>query len=126
MNGSHPKDLKPTPWGHSIGRWEGDTLVVDSIGFDESTWVDIEGLVHTDQYHQVERFTRTDFNTLKYEVTVEDPGAYTAPWTAGFNLRWSAGAELFEFICQDNNMNSEMTTTDEGAPLSRATNAFTP
>ena len=123
----HPsgRDLVPTYLGHSVGRWEGDTLVVDSVGFNERTWIDAEGLMHTDQYHQIERFTRTDFNTLKYEVTIDDPGAYTAKWTAGFLLRWTAGSELFEYVCQANNMNPDMTTGDDGAPLSRA-NGFTP
>ena len=123
----HPKssDLTPTHYGHSIGWWEGDTLVVDTVGFNEQNWIDPEGLVHTDQYHQLERFTRTDFNTLRYEVTIDDPGAYTASWTAGFLLRWEAGAEVFEYICQENNLNPNMTTDDEGKPLSRA-NRITP
>lgn len=121
----HPQNLIPSYYGHSIGRWEGDTLVVDTVGFNERHWIDPEGLVHTDQYHQIERFTRTDFNTLKYEVTVDDPGAYTAPWTAGFLLRWNTGAELFEYICQQNNLNPEMVTGDNGLPLSRA-NGYTP
>jgi len=51
----------------------------------------------------IERFTRTDSNTIKYEVTVDDPGAYTAPWTSGFYLFWDSGVELFEYICQENN-----------------------
>ena len=118
----HPagRDLIPSHYGHSIGRWEGDTLVVDSVGFNEQNWIDPEGLVHTDQYHQIERFTRTDFNTLRYEVTIDDQGAYTAPWTAGFLLRWEPGAEVFEYICQENNLNPLMTVDDEGKPLVRA------
>jgi hypothetical protein len=124
---AHPKgrDLIPTHYGHSIGRWEGDTLVVDTIGFNEQNWIDAEGLIHTDQYHQIERFTRTDFDTLRYEVTIDDPGAYTAPWTAGFLLRWEEGAEIFEYVCQENNLNPQMTTDDDGEPLSRA-NLITP
>ena len=123
----HPKgrDLIPTHDGHSIGWWEGDTLVVDSVGFNERNWIDPEGLVHTDLYHQIERFTRTDFDTLRYEVTIDDPGAYTAPWTAGFLLRWEAGAEVFEYVCQENNQNPNMTVDDEGKPLMRAS-AITP
>jgi hypothetical protein len=123
----HPKgrDLVPSYIGHSIGRWDGDTLVVDSVGFNEKNWIDAEGLMYTDQYHQIERFTRIDFNTLKYEVTIDDPGAYTAPWTAGFLLRWNTGRELFEYVCQANNMNPEMTIDDAGAPMSRA-NGITP
>ena len=121
----HPEQLEPTYYGHSVGRWEGDTLVVDSVGFNEKHWIDAMGLVHTDQYHQLERFTRLDSNTLKYEVTVDDPGAYTATWTAGFHLRWNQGAELFEYVCQQNNLNPEMVIGDDGEPLSRA-NVFTP
>jgi hypothetical protein len=120
-----PADLLPTYYGHAIGWWEGDTLVVDSVGFNEQNWIDAEGLMHTDQYHQVERFTRTDVNTLRYEVTVDDPGAYTAPWTAGFLLRWESDAELFEYICQENNLNPAMTLDDDGEPLSR-TSGITP
>ena len=123
----HPstRDLTPSYLGHSVGWWEGDALVVDTVGFNERTWIDAEGLIHTDQYHQTERFTRTDFSTLKYEVTVDDPGAYTSKWTAGFLLRWTAGSELFEYICQGNNLNPDMTIGDDGTPLSRA-NGFTP
>jgi hypothetical protein len=122
---THPADFQPTFYGHSVGRWEGDTLVVDSVGFNEKNWIDAMGLVHTDQYHQLERFTRLDSNTLKYEVTVDDPGAYTAKWTAGFHLRWNDGAELFEYICQQNNLNPEMVIGDDGTPLSRK-NVYTP
>jgi hypothetical protein len=109
---SHPKDLEPTYTGHSIGRWDGDTLVVDTVGFNEGSWIEAEGFPHTDRLHLVERFTRVDFNTLKYEVTVDDPGAYVKTWTGGFNLRWNLGAELFEYVCQENNHVEE---TNEGA-----------
>jgi hypothetical protein len=105
----HPTgaDLVPSYYGHSIGHWEGDTLVVETVGFNEKFWIDREGSPHTEQLRLVERFSRPDFNTLKYEVTVHDPGAYTAPWTGGFFLRWSAGTELFEYVCQDNNLSPE-------------------
>ena len=99
----HPKDLKPSYYGHSTGRWEGETLVIDAVGFNEKFWMSRDGLPHTDRLHLTERFTRTDFNTLKYEVTVDDPGAYSAPWTSGFSLRWQPGTELFEYLCQGNN-----------------------
>lgn len=111
----HPNDLDPTYTGHSIGRWEGDTLMVDTIGFNERSWIEAEGLPHTDQLHLIERFTRTDFNTLKYEVTVDDPAAYTKTWTGGFFLRWNLGAELFEYVCQDNNKVEETTDGADGA-----------
>jgi len=103
----HPKNLQPSYYGHSVGRWEADALVVDSVGFNERFWIDREGTPHTEQLHLIERFSRPDFNTLQYEVTVDDPGAYTAIWTGGFLLRWSAGTELFEYVCQDNNKSPE-------------------
>jgi|SRR5579883_2439729 len=100
----HPKDLKPSYYGHSIGHWEGETLVVDTVGYSERAWIDREGNPTTNQLHMIERFTRPDMNTLRYETTIDDPGAYTAPWNGGFQLRWNAGTELFEYICQDNNI----------------------
>jgi len=100
----HPADLSPSYLGHSIGRWDKDTLVVDSVGFNERFWIDRHGLSHTEQLHLTERFTRIDFNTLQYELTVDDPGAYTAPWTTGLLLRWNSSQDLFEYVCQDNNL----------------------
>jgi hypothetical protein len=105
---SHPKDLQPTYYGHSIGWWEGDTLVVDTKGFNESFWLDRGASPHTEQLHTVERFTRTDFAAMRYELTVDDPGAYTKRWTATMNLRWENGTELFEYICQQQNFAHEL------------------
>jgi hypothetical protein len=99
----HPKDLDPSFQGHSVGRWEGDTLVVDTVGFNERFWLVREGIPHTEQLHLIERFTRQDSNVMKYEVIVEDPGAYSSPWTGGFNIPWQGGEEMYEFMCQDNN-----------------------
>lgn len=99
----HPANLVPSYYGDSRGHWEGDTLVVDNTGFNEGFWMDRAGSPHTEKLHYVERFTRTDYNTLKYDVTVEDSGAYTAPWTYSATMRWGAGSELFEYVCQDNN-----------------------
>jgi len=103
-NQDHPKDLKPTYYGHSIEKWDNESLVVDTTGYTEKAWFDREGTPTTSQLRLTERFTRMDMNTLKYEATFDDPGAYTAPWTGGFMLRWTAGGELFEYICQDNNL----------------------
>src|SRR5262245_58908442 len=100
----HPKDLLPTYYGHSIGHWEGETLVVDSVGFNEKFWMNRDGLPHTDRLHLIERFTRPDFGTLKYEVTIDDPGGYTAHWTSGFSMRWTENLEPWEYVCQDNNL----------------------
>jgi hypothetical protein len=100
----HPKDPTPDYLGHSIGQWQGKTLIVDTVGFNERFWIDRFGLPHTQLLHVVERFTRLDETTLKYEVTIEDPGAYTGAWTSGLLLRWNSGQELFEYVCQDNNL----------------------
>ena len=93
----------PTYYGHSIGWWDGDTLVVDTVGFNEGFWMDREGRPHTNQLHTLEKFTRTNFDTLRYELTVDDPGAYTAKWGGATNLRWESGTELFEYVCQQSN-----------------------
>jgi len=105
---SHPKDPFPSAYGHSIGRWEGDTLVVDTVGFNENFWLDRAGLPHTKTMHVIERFTRVNMNTMRYEYTVDDPSAYTAPWTKVANMSFRSGDELFEYICQDNNLGSEL------------------
>jgi hypothetical protein len=104
----HPKNFRPTYYGHSVGHWEGDTLVVDSVGFNESFWMDRRGLPHTNQLHTIEKFTRTDSNTIAYEATIEDPGAYTGPWSGKFTLRWEPGTELFEYVCQQDNKATEL------------------
>ena len=112
----HPEKVEPSNYGHSVGRWEGDTLVVDTVGFSEAFWIDRTGLPHTEKLHTVERFTRADFNTMKYEVLIEDPNVYTKPWSGGFDFRWSANVELFEYICQDNNTAPELMMKD-GEPI---------
>jgi hypothetical protein len=110
---AHPVKPTPTYYGHSIGWWEGDTLVVDTVGYNESFWLDRRGLPHTDKLHTVERFTRTNQAQVRYEVMVEDTGAYTAPWKATFNLRFENGSELFEYVCQQANYGSELMVGDE-------------
>ena len=110
----HPKDLELSYYGHSIGRWDGDTLVIDTVGFNEKFWMNRDGLPHTDRMHLIERLTRPDSRTLKYEVTIDDTGAYTATWTSGFTMRWTEGLELFEYVCQDNNQLPVAITDDEG------------
>jgi len=109
---THPANVSPSNRGDSIGHWEGDTLVVDSIGFNERVWIDNLGVPTTDHLHLIERFTRTDYTTIKYEITIDDPGAYTAPWKSGFYMRWSGGVESFEFVCQDNNQAPELIVGD--------------
>jgi hypothetical protein len=95
--------LVPTWMGHSVGHWEKDTLVVDVVGFNEGSWIDMVGDPHTSQFHLIERFTRTDLRTLHYEATIDDPGAYTKPWSVQFDIAWDPNGEIQEYICQENN-----------------------
>jgi hypothetical protein len=115
----HPQGdaLNPTYLGHSVGRWEGDTLVVDVVGFNEETWLDYYGHPHTDMLHVVERFSRPNKNTLHYEATIDDPGAYTKPWTVAWDIPWRANGELTEYICQENNRYLERLTDDFDQPI---------
>jgi hypothetical protein len=100
----HPAELDPTWYGHSIGWWERDTLVVDTVGFNDKFWFDRRGHPHTEQLHTVERYTRTDLGHMEIKVTIDDPGAYSKPFTLTFNARLSnPGDELMEYICQENN-----------------------
>jgi hypothetical protein len=76
----HPKDPDPTWWGDSVGHYEGDTLVIDTVGFNDKTWLDHVGRPHSDQLHLIERFHRIDHNNLQLDLTIDDPGAYTKTW----------------------------------------------
>jgi hypothetical protein len=115
----HPKDLDPSYYGHSVGHWEGDTLVIDTVGFNERGWIDLRGLPTTEQLHLTERISRPDFYTLRYEVTIDDPGAYTLPWTSGLFFRLVPGAEQFEFVCQDGNLTSILMTGEGNSHVDR-------
>jgi hypothetical protein len=102
----HPASLRPSYLGHSIGRWDGDTLAIDSVGFNEKQWV-AGGYPTTEQLHMVERISRPNLRTLSYEYTIDDPGVYTKPWTGKWTItertpsKWIEGGEMFEYICQD-------------------------
>jgi hypothetical protein len=98
--------LRPTFLGHSVGHWEADTLVIDTVGFNEKQWP-AGSYPTTDQLHLTERISRPDLRTLSYEATIDDPGAYTKPWTIHWTISektassWIAGGEIFEYICED-------------------------
>jgi hypothetical protein len=98
-------DPSATPaWmGYSTGRWEGDTFVVETTGFNGKAWLDQLGRPTTDQLRVTERFTRTHFGHLRIDVTIDDPGAYTAPWSASQVVHLRPGWEPLEFICLENN-----------------------
>jgi hypothetical protein len=95
-------DDNPLYYGRSVGKWEGDTLVLDVKGFNEKFWFSNGGLPHTQQLHLTEKYTRSDFDTLKYEVTIDDPGAYTRTWSASWTMRWVPDQDPPEYFCQDN------------------------
>ncbi len=99
----HPKDLDPTYMGHSIGRYEGDTLVVDTIGFNDKTWLDPMGLPHSGALHVVERIRRIDHVTLEVVYTIDDPKAYTKPWTAQKIFKLKPDWQIKEYVCAENN-----------------------
>jgi hypothetical protein len=99
---SHPSDLSPSYMGHSIGKWEGETLVVDTIGFNDKTWLDRVGHRHSEDLHVVERFHRVDHETLRDDITVEDPKAFTKPWNTHVIFVSRPGWELLEYSCADN------------------------
>jgi hypothetical protein len=98
-----PQPLDPDPFwmGHSVGHWEGDTLVVDSIGFNDKT--EISGYRHTEDLHVTERFRRVDYDTLQYEAVVEDPNVFQAPWVVARNFSFRPEFDLVdEFVCENN------------------------
>ena len=90
-------------YGRNVATWEGDTLVVQSEGFNEKFWL-TGGLPHTSQMKVTERLTRTDFNNMAIEVTIDDPGAYTRPWSMSWKLVWKEGEDPPEYYCQDNRL----------------------
>ncbi|HXD73495.1 MAG TPA: hypothetical protein VN628_07160 [Vicinamibacterales bacterium] len=100
-----PKQGDPQPYfyGYSTGRWEGDTLVVESNNFRDDGWLDIVGTPSTDQMKTTERFTRVNYGTMNIDITVDDPKAFTKPWTVRHVQQIMPDADIIEFICQENN-----------------------
>jgi hypothetical protein len=111
------EDINPTYFGYAIGHWEGDTLVVETTGFNEKSWLNFNGTMHTEQLRTIEKFTRPNRDTLHYEATIIDPGAYSEPWTVAWNIPWTAGAELTEYVCQENNQFLLKLKDDFGNPF---------
>ena len=105
----HPEDLIPTWTGHSIGWWEGDTLVVDAVGFNDKWWFDRRGTPHTEQLHVIERYTRLNYGQIRNNATLEDPGAFSRPVNLTFTARLlrpdprTGVGDLLEFICNEDN-----------------------
>jgi len=108
----NPDDVNPTYLGYSIAHWDGDTLVIESNGFNNRTWLDASGHPHGEKLKVTERLTRTNFNNMKVEATIDDPEFYTKPWTVVTGITWTPnttgpftmrGGEILEYICQENN-----------------------
>jgi hypothetical protein len=97
-----PPDAEPWWWGYSRGRWEGDTLVVESTHFKDGGWLDVNGAPLTSAGRIIERFRRPNLGTLEIDVTIDDPKAYTRPWTVRVNQRLLPDADLIEFVCLEN------------------------
>lgn len=106
---SHPPlaSINPTYLGDSFGWYEGDTLVIDSVGFNTRTWLDFAGHPHGEQLHVTERFTRLDTLTLEHIATIEDPEFYTQPWTVRITTGYQPQGKILEYICQENESDSK-------------------
>ena len=102
----HPSDPEPTWLGDSIGCWEGDTLVVDTIGFNDKFWFDQAAHPHTEKLHTIERYTRRDKGHMDIDITIDDPGAYTKPFTIHGHAWELANTDLMEYICDENNIDA--------------------
>jgi hypothetical protein len=115
-----PKDPNPTWMGYSVGRWEGDTLVVDTAGYNDRTWLDLTGHPHTEALRVTERFRRLNTGQMKIEMTFDDPKTYTRPWTISVDAQFVPDTELLEFVCNENEKSSSHYTGDASADKTRA------
>jgi hypothetical protein len=104
---SHPKDWNPTWLGHSIGHWDGDTLVVDTTGFNDKAWFDGGGIPHTEKMHITERFRRLDLGHLDIEFTIEDPDTFIKPWVIKRAAELAPNDEIQEYVCTENERDRE-------------------
>jgi len=104
---AHPDDMIPSYMGNSVARWDGDTLVVDIVGFNDKTWLAGTGTFHSDELHIVERYTRVSKDRIDYQVTMEDPKVLTGPWSLSSSLMLREGTRLQEYICAENNLDTE-------------------
>jgi hypothetical protein len=98
-----PEDPNPTWQGYSIGHWQDGAFVVDTTGFKDEAWLDNDGHPGSDQLHVIERFRRKDFGHMDIEITIDDPKAYTRPWTVTLPMTLLADTELLEYVCNENN-----------------------
>jgi hypothetical protein len=100
----HPPDSNPTWQGHSIGRWEGDALVIDTTGYNDKAWLSLSGIPHSEKLHTIERIRRPDYGHIEVEITMEDSEAFSGPWKRTFTATLAPPEEeILEFICNENN-----------------------
>jgi hypothetical protein len=99
----HDPNVEETWWGDSIGKWDGDTLVVDTVGLNDKAWLDLIGHPRSSKAHIVERFTRPELGRVNVEITIDDPGSYSKPWKVLESAQLAPGWELQEYICNENN-----------------------
>jgi hypothetical protein len=104
---AHPKDFGPTWLGHSTGKWDDDSLVIDSVGFRDRGWLDVGDYPHTEALHTTQRFRRLDLGHLQIQITLEDAGAYRKPATTNITAVLALDQELLEYICNENNKDVE-------------------
>jgi hypothetical protein len=100
-------DVNPQWEGYSVGRWDGDTLVVESLGFRDDGWLDVNGSPFTNALRLTERFRRVNYGRMEIDITVNDPKAYTSPFTVRVNWRLEPAQQIIEFICHENNLSKE-------------------
>ena len=103
INAKHPDDLEPSFMGDSVGRWEGDTLVVDVTGFNDKTWLIGAGTFHSESLHVTERYALADRDMINYEAIMEDPKVLTGPWVYRTTIMRREGTRLREYECEENN-----------------------
>lgn len=103
----HPKDMDPLWMGDSIAKWDGDTLVVDTIGFNDKTWLTGQGVPHSEELHVIERYRRPDFGHLEVEITLEDPKAFTKPHTFKRAFILLTNWEIHEYVCNEFNVDKD-------------------
>jgi len=113
-----PNDPNPTWMGYSVGQWEDDTLVVESAGFNDRTWLDYGGHPHTEALRITERYRRIDVGHIDLEITYRDPQAYAKPWTIGGKLHLAADTELIEFVCAENEKDRSHVVEDDSKIVS--------
>jgi hypothetical protein len=119
-----PEDPNPTWMGYSVGHWDGDTLVVESAGFNDKTWLDLVGHPHTEELRVTERFTRRDFGHMQLQMTIDDQWAYTKPFTVPVDLQFVADTELLEEVCNENERDAARIAGTKMSAITLASNVL--